>query len=110
MQLPESIFNAIDWSDIPPTEHPGDSGFAQWRTVMLGDIRIRQVEYSPGYVANHWCDRGHILLVMDGELVTELRDGRSFRLATGMSYHVSDSGDAAHRSATEIGAKLFIVD
>lgn len=110
MKLPESVFRTIDWAEVSPTEHPGDSGFAYWRTVKLGDIRIRQVEYSPGYVADHWCDRGHILLVIEGELVTELRDGRKFRLTPGMSYQVSDFGDAAHRSVTETGAKLFIVD
>ena len=63
-----------------------------------------------GLLADHWCDRGHILLVLEGELETELRDGRRFKLAAGMSYQVSDFGDAAHRSATAVGAKLFIVD
>jgi hypothetical protein len=78
--------------------------------VMLGDIRIRRVEYSPGYRADHWCDRGHILFVLDGELDTELKDGRTFKLTAGMSYRVSDFGDPAHRSSTAVGASLFIVD
>jgi hypothetical protein len=77
---------------------------------MLGDVRVRQVEYSAGYLADHWCDRGHLLLVLDGEIETELRDGRGFRLTRGMSYQVSDFGDAAHRSSSRMGAKLFIVD
>jgi len=78
--------------------------------MRIGDLRVRQVEYSAGYFADHWCDRGHILFVLDGELVTELGDGRSFRLSPGMSYLVSDFGDAAHRSSTKAGARLFIVD
>jgi quercetin dioxygenase-like cupin family protein len=73
-------------------------------------IRVRQVEYTPGYLADHWYDRGHILLVLEGELESELRDGRKFTLSAGMSYQVSDFGDAAHRSYTPKGAKLFIVD
>lgn len=77
---------------------------------MLGDIRLRQVEYSAGYVADHWCNRGHLLFILEGELVTELQDGRKFRLTRGMSYQVSDSGDAAHRSSSDKGAKLLIID
>jgi hypothetical protein len=76
----------------------------------MGDIRIRMVEYSPGYLADHWCDRGHILLVLEGEMVSELKDGRRFTLTPGVSYQVSDFGDSPHRSVTETGAKLFIVD
>jgi quercetin dioxygenase-like cupin family protein len=77
---------------------------------MMGDVRIRQVEYTPGYLADHWCDRGHVLYVLEGELESELRDGRRFILTPGMSYQVSNFGDAAHRSYTRTGAKLFIVD
>ena len=68
------------------------------------------IEYSAGYVADHWCERGHVLLVLEGELETELKDGRRFRLTPGMSYQVSDRGDAAHRSSTATGAKLFVLD
>lgn len=110
MQLPASSFETIDWESLAPTEHPGEAGLAIWRTVTFGDVRVRQVEYTAGYLADHWCDRGHILLVLEGELVTELQDGRRFRLSRGMSYQVSDSGDSPHRSSTEGGAKLFIVD
>ncbi|MBP1849227.1 DHCW motif cupin fold protein [Rhizobium halophytocola] len=110
MELPEAIFTTTDWSSLPSTEHPGESGMALWRTINLGDVRIRVVEYSPGYIADHWCNRGHILYVLDGELICELQDGRTFVLTAGMSYHVSDYGDAAHRSSTRTGAKLFIVD
>ena len=110
MKLPEQAFMTTDWSKVPVTEHPGETGKALWRTIEMGDIRIRMVEYSTGYLADHWCDRGHILLVLEGEMVSELKDGRRFTLTPGMSYQVSDFGDSPHRSVTETGAKLFIVD
>ena len=110
MKIPETAFTVTDWSKVSATEHPGETGMAIWRTVQLGDIRIRLVEYSAGYLADHWCDRGHILFVLDGELVSELRDGRTTTMRAGMSYQVSDFGDAAHRSSTKTGARLFIVD
>jgi len=68
------------------------------------------IEYTAGYLADHWCDRGHVLFVLAGELLTELKDGRTFLLTEGMSYQVSDFGDAAHRSSTRTGVRLFIVD
>jgi len=98
-----------DWADMPVTEHPGITGKALWRTLMIGDIRVRMVEYSQGYCADHWCQRGHILYVLEGELVTELEGGGSVILHPGMSYQVSD-GRSSHRSSTTTGAKLFIVD
>ena len=110
MQIPALPFTVTDWSKVPATVHPGETGEATWRTLNVGDIRIRVVEYSPGYLADHWCDRGHILYVLEGELHTELKDGRRFTLTAGMSYEVSDFGDAAHRSVTSTGARLFIVD
>jgi hypothetical protein len=110
MKLPALPFTVTDWSTVSPTEHPGETGKALWRSFHAGDMRVRMVEYSPGYLADHWCDRGHVLFVLEGELHTELRDGRRFVLTPGMSYEVSDFGDAAHRSSTETGAKLFIVD
>jgi len=110
MKLDPTPFTATDWSAIPPTRHPGETGEATWRTLTIGDVRIRRVDYSPGYLADHWCDRGHVLFVIEGELDTELKDGRSFKLTAGMSYQVSDFGDPAHRSSTATGARLFIVD
>lgn len=110
MKLPDQPFFVTDWSAVPATEHAGETGSAHWRMLTIGDVRIRQVEYSPGYLADHWCDRGHILYVLEGEIETELRDGRRFKLTAGMSYQVSDFGDPAHRSSTRTGAKLFIVD
>ncbi|MCW8084025.1 DHCW motif cupin fold protein [Sabulicella glaciei] len=110
MIIPALPFTVTDWSKVPETKHPGETGFALWRTFTVGDLRVRLVEYSPGYLADHWCDRGHVLYVLDGELTSELQDGRTFKLTAGMSYQVSNHGDAAHRSSTEVGAKLFIVD
>jgi hypothetical protein len=110
LKIPPLAFTTTDWESIERTEHPGETGMAYWRTLNFGDLRVRMVEYTPGYLADHWCDRGHVLLVLSGELVSELKDGRTFTLTTGMSYQVSDFGDAAHRSSTQTGAKLFIVD
>lgn len=110
MKIPDLPFTVTDWASVPETRHPGTTGEALWRTLTIGDLRVRVVEYSPGYLADHWCDRGHVLYVLEGELVTELSDGRRFTLGPGMSYQVSDHGDAAHRSSTVGGARLFIVD
>lgn len=110
MKLPDLGFTATDWSAVPRTEHPGETGMAWWRTFTAGDLRVRMVEYSPGYLADHWCDRGHVLLVLSGEIDSELKDGRRTRLTAGMSYQVSDFGDSPHRSSTASGATLFIVD
>jgi hypothetical protein len=102
-------FGVTDWSRIEPTEHKGERGTAFWRTQQFGPIRVRSVEYTPGYLADHWCLKGHILLCTAGELHTELQDGRTFTLRPGMSYQVADNAEA-HRSSTAVGAKLFIVD
>ena len=102
-------FGTTDWSAVAPTEHRGETGFARWRTREFGGIRVRMVEYSPGYSANHWCSKGHVLPCLAGELETLLEDGRRFVLKPGMSYQVAD-GAEAHRSSTESGATLFIVD
>ena len=110
MQLPESAFRTVDWAQVPPTGELGQSGAALSRTVYMGQVRIRLIEYTPGYVADHWCERGHILFVVEGELVTELRDGRSFLLTPGMSYQVSDLGDSAHRSTSRTGTRIFVID
>lgn len=109
MQISGKGFNITDWSKVEPVEHKGETGVATWRTAMLGDIRVRRVEYSPGYRADHWCSKGHVVFCIAGELHTELRDGRTFVLHPGMSYQVPDN-DGAHRSRTEHGATLFIVD
>ncbi len=109
MKMKEIAFSTTDWSHIPVTEHPGDRGKALWRTQNFGDVRVRIVEYTPGYESDHWCSKGHVLLCLDGELETTVKDGNTFTLKPGMSYHVGD-GDPPHRSRTSSGAKLFIVD
>ena len=102
-------FATTDWSEVETTAHKGEMGTAFWRTRQFGPIRVRMVEYTPGYLADHWCSKGHILLCLEGELHTELQDGRRFVLKPGVSYQVADNAEA-HRSSTAVGAKLFVVD
>jgi len=109
MQMSDIPFGTTDWSSVARTEHRGETGLAYWRTREFGGIRVRMVEYTSGYLADHWCDKGHILLCLEGELHTELKDGRTFTLKPGMSYQVADHAEA-HRSFTALGARLFIVD
>ena len=109
MRLAQIPFVTTDWATLEATEHKGETGFARWRTRQFGDIRVRMVEYSPGYRADHWCSKGHILLCLEGELHTEVADGRKFVLTPGVSYQVADDAEP-HRSCTLTGAKLFIVD
>jgi hypothetical protein len=109
MQMSGIPFGTTDWSKIERTGHPGVTGMAYWRSCRFGDVRVRMVEYTPGYAADHWCKKGHILLCLEGELSTELEDGRLFILKAGMSYQVADEAEA-HRSSTVTGARLFIVD
>jgi quercetin dioxygenase-like cupin family protein len=109
MKLDGIFFQTVDWSRVDPTTHPGNPGVATWRTLEAGNVRARMVEYSAGYVADHWCERGHVVFVLEGELVTELRDGREMVLGPGQTYLVAD-GDGAHRLRSPRGARLFIVD
>jgi hypothetical protein len=109
MKMNDIPFGTTNWAQLDATQHPGEVGTAFWRTQNFADVRVRMVEYSPGYLADHWCEKGHILLCLEGELHTELADGREFTLRPGMSYQVADAAEA-HRSSTRIGAKLFIVD
>ncbi|UDN37832.1 DHCW motif cupin fold protein [Proteus sp. NMG38-2] len=109
MKMTNIPFGITDWSRIEPETHAGEQGFALWRTATFGDIRVRMVEYSAGYLADHWCLKGHILLCLEGELHSELDDGQTFVLTPGISYQVGDNAEA-HRSSTALGAKLFIVD
>lgn len=109
MDMKNIPFGTTDWSQIAPTEHKGETGVATWRTQQFDTIRVRMVEYSPGYRADHWCKKGHILLCLEGELHTELADGRKFILTPATSYQVADDAEP-HRSSTQTGAKLFIID
>jgi quercetin dioxygenase-like cupin family protein len=110
MKIENVPYQVVDWSKITPTERRGESGVAYWRTIEQGNLRIRIVEYSPGYLADHWCSRGHVLYVLEGEMVNELKDGRKARLTAGMSYHVQDDESNPHRTFSKTGVKLFIVD
>ena len=109
MKIENVPFKVVDWSEVVPKEFPGETGKAYWKTFEAGNVRVRIVEYSPGYLADHWCSRGHVIYILEGELITELKDGRVFKLTPGMSYQVADDNEP-HRSRTEAGAKLFIVD
>ena len=104
--IPMSI---TEWQEVIPTEHAGKTGIALWRTREFGDIRVRMVEYSPGYLADHWCAKGHVIFCMKGSLDIELQGGARLNLKAGQSYHAGD-GEPAHRSSAPEGATLFIVD
>lgn len=109
MKIENLPFGTTDWSQVEITTHPGTQGEARWRTRRFGDVRVRMLEYSPGYEADHWCSKGHFLLCLEGELDTRLADGRSFTLRPGMSYQVADDAEP-HRSSTRTGARLYVID
>ncbi|WP_448698774.1 DHCW motif cupin fold protein [Mucilaginibacter sp. AW1-3] len=102
-------FQTINWNQVEQTEHIGDTGSAFWKTMQYDGLRIRMVEYSEGYFANHWCKKGHIVQCLEGEFVSELDNGQKFTLTKGMTYIVSDDL-SNHRSATKTGVKLLIID
>jgi hypothetical protein len=106
MRIP---FQNIDWSKVPKTEHPGESGVAWWQTLQFGGLRVRLVEYSDNYKADHWCQKGHIVHCLEGEFITEQESGEEFVLKKGMTYIVSDDM-SSHRSVTRNGVKLLIID
>jgi mannose-6-phosphate isomerase class I len=109
MRMANIPFEITNWSEVERTEHKGEKGTSYWRTREFDGIRVRMIEYSPGYLADHWCSKGHIVLCLEGELHTELSDGRKLTLTPGDSYQVADNAEP-HRSFTIKGAKLFIVD
>ncbi len=102
-------FQTIDWSTIDTTTHKGETGTALWQTLQFSELRIRVVEYSAGYLADHWCRKGHIVHCLEGEFISELVNGEKFTLNKGMTYIVSDNL-SSHRSLTKNGVKLLIVD
>ena len=109
MEMKNIPFGITNWDKIGEEEHKGEKGTSFWKVQNFGGIRVRIVRYSPGYVADHWCSKGHILLCLEGELLTETKDGQKYLLKPGLSYQVADN-DMPHRSSTKNGAKLFIVD
>ncbi|MBX2933749.1 MAG: DHCW motif cupin fold protein [Ferruginibacter sp.] len=109
MKIKQFPFQTVNWEDIEAEEHQGTSGKASWKIFNMGNIRVRMVEYTAGYIANHWCNKGHIIYCIKGEMTTKLQDGREFILRQGMTYHVGDNSDA-HCSTSKNGCVLFIVD
>jgi hypothetical protein len=102
-------FKSIDWTKVPRTEHKGKTGVAYWQTLQFGGIRIRIVEYTKGYIADHWCKKGHIVFCLEGDFISESEDGAQFELSEGMTYIVSDEM-SSHRSTTRHGVRLLIID
>jgi hypothetical protein len=102
-------FQTINWSSVPKTEHKGESGTSFWQTLEFGGLRVRIVEYSAGYLADHWCQKGHLVHCLEGDFVSELDNGELFHLTQGMSYIVTDDL-SSHRSIAQNGVKLLIVD
>lgn len=102
-------FCTTNWDGLEKIEHQGETGVAYWRTLYFDNIRLRMVEYSPGYLADHWCQKGHIIFCIEGEMTTELEDGRTFILTIGMTYQVGDNMEA-HRTRSASGCRLFILD
>lgn len=109
MKIASFPFTTIDWSEVPKEEHAGETGTAYWQVKQVNEIRVRMVEYLKGYKADHWCSKGHVIYCLEGEMESELDDGRRMILKEGMCYFVGD-GNEAHRTTTETGCKLFIVD
>jgi hypothetical protein len=102
-------FQAINWSDIKKTVHPGETGTAWWQTLQYPGLRVRIVTYSPGYLADHWCQKGHIVHCLEGDFVSEMENGEAFQLSQGMTYIVSDNL-SSHRSVSANGVRLLIID
>jgi hypothetical protein len=102
-------FQCIDWKQIPRTEHRGESGTCWQQTLLFGGLRVRMIEYSPGYLADHWCRKGHIVHCLEGSFDSQMEEGTVFTLTTGMSYIVSDEA-SSHRSYSKDGVKLLIID
>lgn len=102
-------FQTIDWTSIEKVEYPGETGVAVWQTIQFAGLRIRLVTYSNGYLADHWCQKGHIVHCLDGEFISELKTGEKIKLTKGETYIVSDEL-SSHRSVSENGVKLLIID
>ena len=102
-------FSTIDWAGVPKTEHKGESGTSFWQTIEYPGLRIRIVEYSENYLADHWCEKGHVVHCLEGEFITEQKTGEKIKLSKGMTYVVSDEL-SSHRSVSEKSVKLLIVD
>jgi len=102
-------FQTIEWKSVPKVEYKGESGSAFWQTIQFPGLRIRIVEYSKGYLADHWCQKGHIVHCLEGEFISELKSGEKLTLTKGMTYVVSDEL-SSHRSFSKKGVKVMIID
>ena len=109
MKTTQILFQAIDWVAIPKTEHKGETGTSFWKIIQLPGLRIRVVEYTAGYIADHWCSKGHIVHCVKGEFISELQNGEKTIMTEGMTYVVSDDA-SSHRSISKNGATIFVVD
>jgi hypothetical protein len=110
MKIQDVPFNTTDWNKITKVEYKGATGTSFWKTFEAGNLRVRVVEYSPRFKSDHWCGRGHVLLVLEGELFIKLKDGREFALTSGTSFQAADDDNNPHLAYTDKGAKVFIVD
>jgi hypothetical protein len=102
-------FQTFDWNTIPKQEYQGETGTAYWQTIQLPGLRLRIVEYSADYLADHWCEKGHVIYCLEGSFETVLKSGEKITLSSGMSYIVSDQL-SSHKSNSMHGVKLFIMD
>ena len=110
MNIKDVAFTLTDWSEVGKVEYRGKKGTSYWQSFESGNIRVRVVEYASGFESDHWCERGHVLLVLEGKLGIRLKDGREFALAPGVSFQVGDDSSNPHLAFSEKGAKVFIVD
>ncbi len=110
MDLGQFPFTVTDWRTVPAVEQKGESGTSFWRVFEAGGLRVRMADYSPGFRSDHWCPKGHVFLVLEGEFTVRFRDGRSFRLEAGMSFQAGEAADDPHQGSSETGARAFIVD
>jgi uncharacterized cupin superfamily protein len=110
MDIRDVPFTVTDWEAVEPVEHRGETGSSFWRTLQAGAIRVRTVTYSPGYRSDHWCPKGHVFLVLEGEFGLAFQDGRTFLLGPGMSFQAGEDAAHPHLGFSEKGAKAFIVD
>ena len=102
-------FQVIDWNNVSIEEHKGEIGKSFWQTLQYDGLRVRIVEYSAGYLADHWCKKGHIVYCLEGEVINEQENGEKHLLKTGMTYIVSDDL-SSHRSFAKKNVKLLIID
>lgn len=110
MKIENVPFSVTDWETLPAVEHKGESGTSFWRTFEAGNLRVRVVDYSPGFRSDHWCPRGHVLYVLNGEVTIALKDGREFVLKAGTSFQAEDDQVNPHLAWSVSGARVFLVD